>query len=346
MISATSTRTIQLTRIMRTSQSLVTTALFFSSLLVTVSLFAQQQLVDQDFRALVERPAYAADGPTIAIDEGHSNFHTAGGQYAPFAALLRNDGHRVVAATRAFDNGATLAGVGVLVIANARNLNALMAGDLSKPALTERECDVVRDWVASGGSLLLIADHAPYGQAVDNLAKRFGIDMGKGWAFERNENGGITTQLVFSRENGLLGVHPIISGRNETEQVRTVKSFTGQSLSIPSGAAVLMKLRPSTREAATPDDLDAEDEIVRKGDSIPSFGSRSKAVGDRAQGVAFSFRQGRVVVLGDAALLSAQILRFTEGNQQRDTKIGMNAPGNDNRQFALNILHWLSRLLN
>jgi hypothetical protein len=52
------------------------------------------------------------------------------------------------------------------------------------------------------------------------------------------------------------------------------------------------------------------------------------------------------VVLGEAALLSAQILRLSEGNQQRDTKIGMNVPGNDDRQFALNVLHWLSRLLN
>jgi len=59
-----------------------------------------------------------------------------------------------------------------------------------------------------------------------------------------------------------------------------------------------------------------------------------------------SFGQGRIVVLGEAALLSAQILRFTDGNQQRDTKIGMNVAGNDDRQVALNIVHWLSRLLN
>jgi hypothetical protein len=26
-------------------------------------------------------------------------------------------------------------------------------------------------------------------------------------------------------------------------------------------------------------------------------------------------------------------------------KFGMNAPGLDNKQFALNIMHWLSRLL-
>jgi len=58
-----------------------------------------------------------------------------------------------------------------------------------------------------------------------------------------------------------------------------------------------------------------------------------------------TFGKGRVVVLGEAALFSAQILRSTEGNQQRDLKFGMNAPGNDDRQFALNVLHWLSGLL-
>ena len=60
---------------------------------------------------------------------------------------------------------------------------------------------------------------------------------------------------------------------------------------------------------------------------------------------AMTFGKGRVVVLGEAALFSAQIIRFADGNQQRETKFGMNVPGNDDRQFALNVLHWLSGLL-
>jgi hypothetical protein len=260
--------------------------------------------------------------------------------------LLTSDGYRVVASTREF-NIAALGGIGVLVIANARNLTALLAGDISKPAFTDQECDVVRNWVRAGGSLLLIADHAPYGNAADNLAQRFGIAMGKGWAFERTATTGITTQLVFSRENGLLGTHPILTGRDGSEGVASIRSFTGQSLSVPAGAAILMKLGAMAREAPTPNDLDAEDAAARGTDaSRAAFGSRSSAVGGRAQGLALAFGQGRVVVLGEAALLSAQILRFTEGNQQRDTKIGMNVPGNDDRQFALNAIHWLSRLLN
>jgi hypothetical protein len=324
----------------------LTTCSVAFSLLAAVLVNAQQQIIDPDFQAVVERPAYPLGGPTVAIDEAHSNFHTATGQYAPLAAMLRSDGYRVVASTRAFDTAA-FAGVNVLVIASARNLQAILAGDISKSAFTEQECDVVRDWVRDGGSLLLIADHAPYGNAADSLAQRFGITMGKGWAFDRTASTGITTQLVFSRENGLLGTHPIVSGRDESETVTSIKSFTGQSLSVPAGATVLMKLGAMAREAPTPNDLDAEDAAARNTDSTrAAFGSHSSGVAGRAQGLALSFRQGRVVVLGEAALMSAQILRFTEGNQQRDTKIGMNVPGTDDRQFALNVFHWLSGLLN
>lgn len=201
----------------------------------------------------------------------------------------------------------------------------------------------MRDWVRDGGSLLLIADHAPYGNAADNLAKRFGVVMGKGWAFDRASAAGITTQLVFSRENGLLGTHPILRGRDSSEVVKSIRSFTRQWLSVPSGATILLKLGSTAREAPTPNDLDAENAAAESKDSSTgTIGAHSSPVGGRAQGLAMPFGRGRLVVLGEAALLSAQILRFTEGNQQRDTKIGMNVPGNDDRQLALNVLHWLS----
>jgi hypothetical protein len=55
--------------------------------------------------------------------------------------------------------------------------------------------------------------------------------------------------------------------------------------------------------------------------------------------------KGRIVVLGEAALLSAQIIRYTD-REPRDMPIGMNTAGNDDRQFALNVFDWLSGLLN
>jgi len=298
----------------------------------------QQQIVDLDFKVSVDKPAYPrGGGPIVAIDEAHSNFHTAGGQYKPFADLLTNDGYRVTSSTRKFEAD-VLANVDVLVIANANSRS------FTDPAFTEPECDVVLQWVRNGGALLLIADHAPFGSSAANLATKFGVTMGKGWAFEPTVNG-VTTQLVFSRENGLLGSHPVLRGRDATEEVKIVKSFTGQSLGGPGGSAILLRLSPAAREAATTDDLDAEAAARNPDAPVGTPGARSSSVGGRAQGLAMTVEKGRVIVLGEAAMFSAQVVTLPQGDRQVTFKAGMNAAGNDDRQFALNALHWLSRLL-
>src|SRR5919112_1639445 len=78
-----------------------------------------QQVVNPNADVAVARPAYRAEqGPRVRIDEGHANFHTIGGRYAPFAALLRNDGYRVATHSGAF-TAESLADTDILVIANA-----------------------------------------------------------------------------------------------------------------------------------------------------------------------------------------------------------------------------------
>jgi hypothetical protein len=301
-----------------------------------VSIHAQQ-IVDPDFKATVEKPAYSGNGPTVAIDEAHSNFHTAGGQYKPFADLVTNDGYRIKASTRKFELG-TLDGVDVLVIANAN------ARNFTDSAFSEAECDVVRDWVRNGGSLLLIADHGPYGNSTANLAARFGIKMGNGWVFEPGP-GSVTTQLTFSRENGLLGQHQVLRGRNPAEEVKTIRTFTGQSLSLPVGAVALMNLSAAAREAPNTNDLDAEEQAQKTTGERGAAGTHSVSVAGRVQGLATQFGKGKLVVLGEAALFSAQVVTLPQGDRQVTFKAGMNVEGNDNRQFALNALHWLSGAL-
>ena len=78
----------------------------------------QTQAADPDFRPEVARPAYRGEGPVVAIDRAHHNFHTADGRFAPFARLLRADGYRVIDQAAPF-SAEGLAGIGVLVIANA-----------------------------------------------------------------------------------------------------------------------------------------------------------------------------------------------------------------------------------
>ena len=58
-----------------------------------------------------------------------------------------------------------------------------------------------------------------------------------------------------------------------------------------------------------------------------------------AQALAFTHGEGRVVVLGEAGMLSAQLVRFPDGRP--DLRFGMNvAPGN--ARFGLNVMRWLS----
>jgi hypothetical protein len=312
----------------------IAVALFFG-----VAVQAQQQMADPEFQVRVDKPAYQGNGPLIVIDEAHNNFHTADGRYKPFADLAKSDGYRVTPGTKPFDK-ASLSGVDILVIANAR-------GRRTEAAFTEPECDAVRDWVNAGGSLLLIADHAPFGAAAESLGKRFKVEMGKGWVIDRgNKSGSVTSQLDFSRDNGLLGDHPLLRGREPSEEVKRIRAFTGQSLSVPEGASNLMKLGETAREAQGQRELNTAAQLLAKdAPAAEELDAHSKAVGGRAQGIAMPFGKGKVVILGEAAMLSAQIIKSGEGDQQRTVKVGMNVPGYDNRQFALNILHWLSGLL-
>ena len=299
------------------------TTLALSALLVTVpATVLSQQQADPNFNSKVDRPAYTSAHPKVLFDEAHNNFHTTTGRYKPFVDLIGNDGYQVTPNKEKFQKN-TLQGQDVLVIAN-----ALGAPDSNSPAraisaFTEEECDAVRDWVRDGGALLLIADHAPAGGAAANLSSRFGVEMSKAYTgdptnFERKALD--VSWIVFSRENGALADHAITRGREQGERINRVMSFTGQSLKGPAGSIALLKLSDKAYDV-----LDI---------SAPQRATVVSAAG-RAQAVVMSFGKGRVVISGEAAMLTAQNVNF-----------GMNYPGIDNRQLALNLMHWLSRLIN
>lgn len=292
------------------------------ALLAVLSLPAQaQQQPDLEFNTTVENPAYKQNGPRVMFDEAHHNFHTVDGRYKPFVDLVLNDGYRVIRNRQPFTK-ASLSGYKVLVIANALGAEEADEEGADTSAFTEEETQAVHDWVKGGGSLLLIADHAPFGGAAAALATRFGVDMSKGYTFDAtNSAAGSPSQLIFSRENKLLAVHPITEGRNEEERINLLRSFTGQSLKGPEGSVAILSLS----DAATDSPLgDAKTPVTAAG---------------RAQAVALKFGKGRVVVQGEAAMLSAQVA----GADKRP--MGMNVPGNDNRQYALNLMRWLSGFL-
>jgi hypothetical protein len=280
-----------------------------------------QQQADPEFNTSVARPAYKKDGPRVMFDEAHHNFHTSDGRYKPFVDLLLNDGYNVVRNRLPFAKS-RLSGFKILVIANALGAEEDDDKGADSSAFTEEEIAIVADWVKDGGELLLIADHAPFGGAAMALSKRFGVNMTAGYTFDpENSVAGSPSQLIFSRENKLLNTHPITEGRGEDERLKLVRSFTGQALKGPDGSIAILKLADSAYDS-------------------PRFDSGlSVSVAGWAQAVALKFGKGRVVVQGEAAMLSAQI----SGPDKRT--MGMNVPGNDNKQYALNLMHWLSGIL-
>jgi hypothetical protein len=285
------------------------------------------QKPDLDYDTRVKNPAYTIEHPKVLFDEAHNNFHTAGGRYAPFVNLISHDGFTVDRNREAF-SGERLSGYSILVISNAEGKEKKY-----QPAFTEEECSAVQDWVRNGGGLLLIADHYPMGSAAQSLAKRFDVEMGNGYVSDSMHYEGDTKwkdQLVFSRENGLLKTHPITEGRISTEQIRKVVTFTGQSLTCPPGGTTLLDLSSSATESVP-------DSIWTKGSKTFTRFTDPIPVAGKCQGLALQFGKGRVVILGEAAMLTAQI--------DKGKKFGMNIPGNDNRQFTLNLMHWLSGLL-
>lgn len=312
-------------------------------LVVGISSASAQQAADPNFSTTVERPAYTGEKrPRVVIDEAHDNFHTAEGRYKPLADLLRGDGYEIMRGTKSF-TAENLAGTDVLVISNALHPHAEQEQFRSAPAFTEAEADVVRDWVRTGGALLLIADHAPFGAAAKNLAARFGVGLGGGYVFDRqHSNADQPSLLVFSRDNGLLADHPITRGRDASERITRVVTFTGESLSVPAGASALLRLSPSAYECAGGIACERAMAAAKEGQPLAELAT---AVAGRAQGLALPFGKGRVVVMGEAAMFSAQVVRFEEGGKPQEFKMGMNVPGNDDRQLLLNVMHWLSGVL-
>ncbi len=270
-------------------------------LTATVVPIGTQQVADTAFRPPIEKPAYpAGKGPAVLIDEAHNNFHTATGRYLPFAELLRRDGYVVTASAARFT--AEALGTGrVLVVANATE------------AFTAEEITGVRNWVAGGGALLLIADHPPFEAPAADLGKALGVRFREGVASPEGDDSG---RIVFRRSDGTLRDHPVTRGIDE------VATFTGTSFQVETSGHPLLMFGPGVYSAKARNDPNP---ILVKGD---------------LQGAILPLGRGRVAVFGEAAMFSAQIT----GPDRHP--MGMNAPiAKQNPQFLLNVMHWLSGLL-
>lgn len=296
---------------------------YLIALVISLSAIAgafAQQTAEPTFDPGVKVKTYAAkEHPRVGLDEAHNNVYIASDRFKPLGDLLTNDGYEVLENKEKFQPQ-TLRSLRVLVIANAQGEGSTES--TSPAAFTDAECDIVRDWVSDGGSLLLAADHAPFANAAATLARTFGVSMGKGIAFDLVNFAGSPTNVVFRTEKGGLGDHPIIRGRNPGERLKQVVSYSGQTLSVPGIGVSLLKFGPTAHEAENSNELQLALEAARtQGASAQTAIRHATPALGRAQAVALTFGRGRVVILGDAAMLSAD------------------------KQFALNVMHWLSSAL-
>jgi hypothetical protein len=262
------------------------------------------------------------------FDEAHFNFHKSVGTYKAFVDLITNDGYRVTANQQKFSRE-SLRSYDILVVAGAMGAKEPSDPKASQSAFTAQECDAVKDWVLRGGRLLLLTDHEPVASAEEGLTKRFGVDVSKRVVLDQSNHlkGFYSGLIEYSRDNRLLADHSITRGRGPSERVNKVLIFSGQSLKCSGSCSAILKLADTAYE------------------NLPG-GEKISAAG-RVQALAFNFGKGRVVITGDAGLLSAQLVTedVTGKGDIQTHPWGMNFPGNNNRQLTLNVLHWLSGLL-
>lgn len=314
------------------------------------------QVADKNFHPKAQNPAFKSDaGPVVAVDAAHANFHTCDGRYIAFCELMRSDGYKVHSNKEKFTTE-NLKKIDLLVIANAlseKNIDPKQNWATPiLPAFSQRETENLVAWVNEGGSLLLIADHMPFPGAVSDLALKFGVNWGNNYAFAAD------TQIVeAARENTLsvitgpdanmmtfdvkglnqTGVkaypNPVFRGRNETENVPFVTTFTGSTFTLLPGSKVvpLMALGEGTLLMYP---LKSQEQSL----STP----RGPGAGT-LQGGVLRFGKGRVAIIAEASWCSAQIADYISPG----FKMGMNntksAPYNV--QFALNLVHWLTGLI-
>lgn len=281
-----------------------------------------QQIPDSSFHFSPKTPAYKrGTGTIVHVDEAHNNFHTLSTRYYTFGEVLKNDGYQPRSFTQKFSDE-SLSSCKIMVIANA--LPDTLAWVLpTQPAFTDDEASALKRWVQSGGALFLIADHMPCPGAVNPIGKAFGMNLFNGYALYDKDG-----KEIFTRAARTLKENIISNGRNRAERVDSITIFAGHAF---------LPLRPvNTIMEFT------EDHSVYFPNPPGEFKDDTPFI-DAAgltQSVYFPEGNGRVVIVAEAAMFSAQLA----GEQK--FKMGMNEPvAKHNAQLLLNIIHYLDGIL-
>lgn len=279
-----------------------------------------QQVPDSAFVPDVGAPAWpSGKGPRLVLDEAHHNFHTLDGRYYSFGRMATAMGFQVAPHRVPFTD-ASLAGVDVLVISNPLHAtNAPNRWTLPTPsAFTPAEIAAVRRWVERGGGLVLIADHMPFAGAATALGAAFGVEFLNGYAYDSYASDA-RSDFVYRRGERMSFPPGVGAG------VDSIVLFTGSAFRLTGPGIPLLRLPDGSRVW-----LPREAWVF--GDTVPSV------KGDGLlQGAALRVGHGSVLVLAEAAMLSAQ--RAGPNRQP----MGMNQPrAVGNARWAAAMLRWVA----
>ena len=278
-------------------------------------------------QAHVKRPAYPlSEGPVVVLDLGHNNVDDPEFP-AVLAEWLTQDGYVVRQLSTRFDEAA-LASADIVISKNP--LSAYNRDNWSLPtpsAFSRGEIELLYNWVLSGGALLLVIDHMPMPGAAEELTSTFNFEISNGFALDEWSLHGFDEEVIhaagripFRRSDRSLADHPVTNGRTSAERVDSVVTAVGSAFRLPHDGQSLLTLGPSFVSLLPESSWEFDDTTPRQ------------AIGGWSQAGLARVGSGRVAVLGDAMLLRSAL---------EDTETW----ALQNPQFTLNVVHWLSGLL-
>ena len=291
------------------------------SVLITV---ASQNAVAQ---AQVKRAAYPlGEGPVVVLDLGHNNVDDP--EFPPILAeWLTQDGYVVRQLSTRFDE-ATLASVDLVISRNP--LSAYNRDNWTLPtpsAFSRGEIELLYNWILSGGALLLVVDHMPIPGAAEELLSTFNFEISNGFALDEQSLRGYDEEVIhaagrisFRRSDGSLADHPVTNGRTLAERVDSIVTAVGSAFRLPPDGQSLLTFGPSFVSLLPESSWEFDDTTPRQ------------AIEGWSQAGLARVGLGRVAILGDSMLLRSAL---------EDTETW----ALQNPQFTLNLVHWLSGLL-
>ena len=293
--------------------------IFLLTVLFSSYCLQAQMINDPSFDSKVLQPFYKnAQGPKVLIDGGHHNFFIQRSLMNPFIDLVKSDGYNPQIDSLPITKK-HLSTYNIVVLNPAYPFDygtKKELGDLK--AYSKEEIDHIYNYVNKGGSLLILTEKSPMINAMEPLLNKFGITATYGTiadTLHQDKQFGKNV-IHYSRENGMLTVnHPILKGRNASEEINHIVMITGSAFKgkdyiniLPTSSAAQM----GNAGVFTP---------VEQGSSV---------------GLAGKVGKGKLVILSDTEIFIAMLF----GKDK--VKVGMQMPNYDLKQFALNIMHWLS----